>query len=85
MLIVLTVVRSLTSNATATLIYAFFTARLDYCSSLYADLPVGRLRCLDWVLCTPARLSGHIPKFGDVSSYMLDVLHWLPLQQDFVL
>jgi len=26
-------------------------------------------------------LSGRIPKFGHVSSYMLDVLHWLPLQQ----
>src|SRR6218665_4178857 len=28
--------------------------------------------------CTP---SGCIPEFGHVSSYMLDVLHWLPLQQ----
>src|SRR6218665_175598 len=27
------------------------------------------------------RISGCIPKFGHVSSYMLDVLHWLPLQQ----
>jgi len=25
-----------------------------------------------------ARLSGCIPKFGHVSSYMLDVFHWLP-------
>src|SRR6218665_4006261 len=40
-----TVIRSLTSESTATLIRAFITARLDYCSSLYAG-PVGRLRCL---------------------------------------
>src|SRR6218665_4160702 len=33
------------------------------------------------VLCTATRLSGRIPKFGNVSMYMLDVLHWLPLQQ----
>src|SRR6218665_89523 len=76
-----TVIRSLTSESTATLIHAFIAARLDYCSSLYAGLPVGRLRCLDRVLRTAARLSGRIPKFGHVSRYMLDVLHWLPLQQ----
>src|SRR6218665_394289 len=69
-----TVIRSLTSESTATLIHAFITARLDYCSSLYAGLPVGRLRCLDRVLRTAARLSGRIPKFGHVSRYMLDVL-----------
>src|SRR6218665_153416 len=57
------------------------TAQLDYCSSLFAGLPVGRLWCLDRVLCTAARLSGRIPKFGHVSSYMLDVLHWLLHQQ----
>src|SRR6218665_3769127 len=76
-----TVIRTLTSESTATLIHAFITARLDYCSSLYAGLPVGRLRCLDRVLRTAACLSGRIPKFGHVSRYMLDVLHWLPLQQ----
>src|SRR6218665_2222697 len=64
-----------------TLIHAFITARLDYCSSLYAGLPVGRLWCLDRVLRTAARHSGRIPKFGHVSRYMLDVLHWLPRQQ----
>src|SRR6218665_3554653 len=73
-------IRSLTSESTATLIHAFTTAQLDYCSSLYAGLPVGRLRCLDSVLRTAAHLSGRIPKFGHVSRYMLDELHWL-LQQ----
>ena len=40
-----------------------------------------RLQCIVRVLRSAARLSGRIPKFGHVSSYMLDVLHWLPLQQ----
>ena len=67
---------SLTSESTATLIHAFITTWLDYFSLLYAGLPVGRLRCLDRVLRT-----GRIPKFGHVSTYMLDVLLWLPFQQ----
>src|SRR6218665_4219107 len=54
---------------------------IDYCSSLYVGLPVGWLRSLDRVLRTTARLSVRTPKFGHVSSYMLDVLHWLPFQQ----
>ena len=33
------------------------------------------------VLRTAAGLSGCIHKFGHVFSYMMDVLHWLPLQQ----
>jgi len=45
-----TVVCSLNSDATATLIHAFITARLDNYSSLYAGLPVVRLQCLDRVL-----------------------------------
>ena len=32
-------------------------------------------------LRSPTHLSGHIRKFGHVSSYMHDVLHWLSLQQ----
>src|SRR6218665_2014296 len=70
-----------TSDSTTTLIHAFITARLDCCSSLNAGLPVGQLRCLDRVLRSAALLSRCIPKCGHVSSYMMDVLHWLPLQQ----
>jgi len=43
--------------------------------------PSWQLQCLDLVLRSATRLSGHIHKFGLVSSYMIDVLHWLPLQQ----
>ena len=31
--------------------------------------------------CSAARLIGRIPKFGHVSGYMHDVLHWLPSEQ----
>ena len=41
-----------------------------------------RLGCLDRVLrSVAARLIGGISKFGHVSRYMHDVLHWLPAEQ----
>src|SRR6218665_582883 len=53
-----TVARSLTASAatTCTLVHAFITSRLDYCSTLYTGLPAFRLSCLDLVLRSPARL-----------------------------
>src|SRR6218665_2974034 len=43
-----------------------------------------RLGCLERVIRTAARLIGGIPRTGHVSAYMLDVLHWLPLQQRII-
>ena len=48
---------------------------------LYAGLPASRLGCLDQVFRSAAHLIGHIPKFAHVSSFMSDVLHWLPIEQ----
>ena len=36
---------------------------------------------MDRILRSAARLVGRIPKFGHVSQYMRDVLHWLPSEQ----
>ena len=58
-----------------------FGETTDYCSSLYFGLPSSRIACLDRVLRSAARLIGQIPKYGHVSSYMLEVLHWLPVCQ----
>src|SRR6218665_3376835 len=76
--------RSLTSTATATLVHAFVTSRLDYCSTLYVGLPAVSLGCLERVIRTAARLIGGILRTGHVSAYKLDVLHWLPLQQRII-
>src|SRR3984885_8445094 len=73
--------RSLTSTAASTLIHSFVVSRLDYCSAIYHGLPYTRIGCLDRVLRTAARLVGHIPKYGHVSEYMRDALHWLPFLQ----
>src|SRR6218665_164771 len=76
-----TVARSLSSGAAATLVHSFITIRLDYCLSLYSGLPSVRLASLSRVLRSAVRLIGQIPKFGHVSSYMLEVLHWLQIQK----
>ena len=36
---------------------------------------------LEGVLRAAARLIGGVPKFGHISAFMRDVLHWLPVQQ----
>src|SRR6218665_801843 len=47
-------------------------------------LPNCRVKCLDRVLRTAARLVGRIPRFGRVSGYMRDVLHGSPYPQRIV-
>src|SRR6218665_3042671 len=74
--------RSLSPAAASTLVHAFVVSRLDYCSAIYEGLPTCRVKCLDRVLRTAARLVGRIPKFG--SGYKRDVLHWLPYPQRIV-
>src|SRR6218665_2763733 len=66
------------------LVHAFVTSRLAYFSTLYVGLPAVRLGCPERVIRTAARLIGGIPRTGHVSAYMLDVLHWLPLQQRII-
>src|SRR6218665_1287278 len=73
--------RSLSSSSASTLVHAFIANRLDYCSSLYCGLPQVRLRPLNGILRVAARMIGGVPKFGHISDYMRDVLHWLPVQQ----
>ena len=76
--------RSLTPSAASTLVHAFVVSRLDYCSAIYDGLPACRIGSLNRVLRTAARLVGRIPRFGRVSEYMRDVLHWLPYPQRIV-
>src|SRR6218665_1584382 len=73
--------RSLSSSSASTLAHAFIANRLDYCFPFYCGLPQVRLRPLNGVLREAARMIGGVPKFGHISDYMRDVLHWLPVQQ----
>jgi len=77
----LTVAHSLPTVAPATLVHPFVTTRLVYFLSIYSGLPSVRLASLDRVLRSAERLVGQLPKFSNVTSYMLEGLRWLPVQQ----
>ena len=64
-----TVIRSPTSESDATAVYSLLYAQFNWLPSWAVVVLIHRF------LRSAAALSGH------VSSYMLDVLHWLPLQQ----
>src|SRR6218665_251868 len=69
---------SLSPAAASTLVHAFVVSRLDYCSAIYEGLPTYRLKFLDRVLRTAARLVGRISWFGRVSGRdVLPTVHCL--------
>ena len=74
------VVRSLSVNATKTLVQVFISCRLDYCNSLLFGISDGLLRRLQSLqkaatrLVTGARRCDHITP-------VLRQLHWLPVRQ----
>lgn len=61
------------------LIHAFITSRLDYCNSLFVNLPQKNLKKLQTILNRAARLIFNLPPFTSTSSYLYD-LHWLPIK-----
>ena len=63
----------------STIVHAFICSRIDYCNSLLAGLPKLRLTPLQSVLNAAARLIARLPKFAHISTYMSEVLHWLPI------
>src|SRR6218665_4020345 len=63
---------------------AYLRASYDiflFYSSVYCGLPQVRLQPLDGVLRAAARMIGGVPRFGHISEFMRDTLHWLPVRQ----
>ena len=71
--------RSVSSAVFTTIVHAFVCCRIDYCNSLFAGLPKVRLSSLQSVLNSAARLIARLPRFSHISTYMTNVLHWLPV------
>jgi len=73
------IVKYLNINAAKTLVHAFITSRVDYCNSLFVNLPNKDLVRLQSILNRAARLIYKLPPFTSTSSYLFE-LHWLPIK-----
>ena len=73
------VVRSLSVNATKTLVQAFISCRLDYCNSLLFGISDGLLRRLQSVQNAAARLVTGAHQCDHITP-VLRQLHWLPVR-----
>ena len=54
-------------------------SKLDYCNSLYLQLPKKQLRRLQMIINRCVRLIFGLPRTAHVTSYMKSRLHWLPI------
>ena len=77
------VVRSLSVNATKTLVQAFISCRLDYCNSLLFGISDGLLRRLQSVQNAAARLVTGARRCDHITPVLWQ-LHWLPVRQRVV-
>ena len=71
--------RYLTDETAATLVHAFVLTRIDYCNAVLVGTTKPQLNRLQMFLNTAARLLLRIPKFGHISSAIINTLHWLPV------
>ena len=76
-----TIRRTLTLDATKTLIHAFVTSRLDYCNGILPGVAAVHLRQLQSVLNAAAKLVVQERKYDHVTATLRDDLHWLPIVQ----
>ena len=70
--------KSLTEEATKTVVHAFVTTRLDYCNSLYFRLPDCQIRKLQNVQNSAARIISGAWKYDHITPVFKE-LHWLPV------
>ena len=65
-------------DATKTLMDAFVTSHIDYCSSLHYGIPKDQLNRLQRLLNAAARVTCYIPRYARITP-VLKELHWLPV------
>jgi len=74
-----TIRRSVTPAVFTSIVHAFICSRVDYSNSLLLGLPMLRLSPLQPVLNAAARFIARLHRVFHISTYMTEVLHWLPI------
>lgn len=72
--------RSLTLDATKTLVQGLVTSRLDYCNAVLSGLPNSTLLRLQRIQNTAARIITRTRKCDHITPVLID-LHWLPVRR----
>ena len=70
--------RYLTADAVRTLVPATVTPRLDYCNSIYTNLPIKSIHRLRITHNSTARLISRTPRHEHITPVLVQ-LHWLPI------
>ena len=70
----------LTESAAASVVHAFVTSRLDYCNSLYYNLPNVLISKLQRIQNIAARIVSRSQKYEHITPVLFN-LHWLPVRQ----
>ena len=71
--------RYLSKESTESLIHAFISSRLDYCNSLFYNIPAYQLEKLQRIQNAAARLILKESKFCHITPLLM-TLHWLPVE-----
>ena len=71
--------RSLSTDATVTLVISMISSRIDYCNTIFTGLPNRMIDRLQSVLHAAARIITGVRKYDHITPSLRDELHWLPL------
>ena len=74
----------LTFDATAQLIHALITSRLDFCNSILYNLPNKQIERLQWIQYQAARMLKRIPRRNHITPVLRE-LHWLRIHDRIIL
>ena len=70
-------------NATAQLIHALISIRLDYCNSVLYNLPKNSILRLQIIQNQAARILTKTPRLDHITMVLID-LHWLKIEERIV-
>ena len=70
----------LITSSAKTIVHSVISAKLDYCNSLFIDIPDSLITKLQCVPNAAARIVRNFKKYNSLTSYVMK-LHWLPVRQ----